>query len=48
MPIPVPKRDDKGNFALGECIRFLRRDKPDMDAKQRMAICLSVGRKGKG
>lgn len=37
MPIPTT--------SMGACIRFLRRDKPNMDYKQRLAICLDVMRK---
>lgn len=44
MPIPVPKSTED----IGTCIRFLRRDKPDMSSKQRVAICLDLARKHKG
>lgn len=44
MPIPVPSSEAN----LGACIRFLRRDKPNMPHKQRIAICLDLARrKGK-
>ena len=48
MPIPVPKTDENGNADLGSCIRFLRRENPDMGSKQRVAICLNIWRKVQG
>ncbi len=42
MPIPIPVNGD-----LGACIRFLRKEKPGMKSDQRVAICLSLARKGK-
>ncbi len=33
--MPIPKNN------MGECLRFLRKDKPDMPMKQRIAICMS-------
>lgn len=43
MPIPVPSSEDN----LGACIRFLRREHPEMKQDQRVAICLDLARKGK-
>lgn len=48
MPIPVPRKDKNGNPNLGECIRFLRRENPDMSSDQRVAICLNIYRKAHG
>lgn len=44
MPIPVPKSEND----IGNCIRFLRRDKPEMKSDQRVAICLDLYRKSQG
>lgn len=41
MPIPVPKKEGD----LGDCIRFLRKENPEMKSDQRVAVCLSVFRK---
>lgn len=43
MPIPVPKSEDD----LGQCIRFLRKENPEMKSDQRVAICLNLARKAK-
>ena len=48
MPIPVSPMDEKGNFDLSACIRFLRKENPEMDSKQRIAVCLNVARKAHG
>jgi len=48
MPIPVPTTDKEGNADLGNCIRFLRKEKPDMPPEQREAICLDLWRKATG
>lgn len=37
MPIPVPKTKD-GNADIGDCIRALRKERPDMKNDQRIAI----------
>jgi len=47
MPIPVPKKQGKG-YDLGNCIRFLRKERLDMKADQRVAVCLDVARKAHG
>ena len=47
MPIPIPKAKN-GNPDLGACIRFLRRENPEMSSDQRVAICLSTYRKAHG
>lgn len=44
MPVPTPKSEDD----LGECIRFLRRENPEMKQDQRVHICLSTYRKAHG
>jgi len=44
MPVPIPKSEDD----LGNCIRYLRRENPEMKSDQRVAICLSTYRKSKG
>ena len=44
MPIPVPPEKNE----LGECIRFLRREKPEMSSDQRVAVCLDVYRRAHG
>lgn len=43
-PIPVPKSEKD----IGECIRFLRRENPEMKSDQRVAICLDLARKHQG
>jgi len=43
-PIPVPKSEDD----IGDCIRFLRKERPDMASDQRVAVCLSIYRKAHG
>jgi hypothetical protein len=48
MPIPIPKTTTGGNADLGECIRFLRRENPEMSSDQRVAVCLNIWRKSKG
>lgn len=47
MPIPVPKTKN-GNADLGECIRHLRRENPEMKSDQRVRICLDLWRKATG
>ena len=48
MPIPIPKGKDEKHLDMGECIRFLRKERPDMEANQRVAVCFSVWRKAHG
>ena len=48
MPIPTPTTDASGNADIGTCIRFLRRENPEMSSKQRVAICLDLWRKSTG
>ena len=43
MPIPRPSSEKD----IGACMKFLNTDKPDMDNKQRIAICMSLARHGK-
>jgi len=45
MPIPTTK---DGNADLGACIRFLRRENPEMKSDQRVRICLDLWRKSQG
>ena len=44
MPIPIPSSTDD----IGACIRFLRRENPEMKNDQRVAICLDLARKHQG
>ena len=46
MPIPKPKKDKKGNYDLGACIRFLRQE-GETNSDKRVAICLDKAREGK-
>lgn len=48
MPVPVPKGTDEKNLDLGPCIRFLRRENPEMDQEQRVAVCMSTWREAHG
>ena len=43
MPIPRPSSEKD----IGACMKFLAHDKPDMDNKQRIAICMNLARRGK-
>ena len=48
LPIPVPQGEDEKRLDLGPCIRFLRRENPEMDNEQRIAVCMSTWRKAQG
>jgi hypothetical protein len=48
MPIPIPTTEKNGTANLGACIRFLRRERPDMSSDQRVAVCLNIWRKSTG
>ena len=48
MPAPVPKGEDEKNLDLGPCIRFFRRENPEMTSEQRIAACFSTWRQAHG
>ena len=48
MPIPVPTGEDEKHLDMGACIRFLRKENPEMEPAQRVAVCFSTWRKAHG
>ncbi len=48
MPAPVPKGEDEKNLDLGPCIRFFRRENPEMTSEQWVAACFSTWRRAHG
>ncbi len=47
-PTPVSSKDKSGNYDIGMCIRFLRREHPEWKPDQMEAVCLETARKAHG
>ena len=46
MPIPKPHPDEKESDFMSRCVSFMADEDPNMNNKQRVAICFDSFRKG--
>lgn len=47
MPVPTPKKGQKQNEYMSECMKFFDDEDSDMSRKQRLAICFDKWNKSK-